>query len=61
MTPDSIGFIWTDGKRFWVLDFEQIKHPEQFVPPEAKHTKTVQLNVYLEKVLNGDCRTQTSE
>ena len=47
-----IGFVYFDGVKSYVLSSDEAKNHEQFVPPNAKHTATVALDVILERILN---------
>ena len=48
-----VGFVYFDGKTSYVLTHEQAKKHKEFVPPNAKHTSTVVLDVVLERILNN--------
>jgi hypothetical protein len=49
-----VGFVYFDGVKSYVLSAEEAKNCEQFVPPNAKHTATVALDIVLERILNKE-------
>lgn len=47
-----IGYVYSDGKKCYVLSHEQALRKDEFVPPGSQHTATVVLDVVLERILN---------
>ena len=47
-----MGYVYSDGKRCYVLSSEQVLRRDDFVPPGSQHTATVVLDVVLERILN---------
>ena len=47
-----VGFVYSDGKKCYVLTHEQALKKEEFIPPGSVHTATVALYVVLERILN---------
>lgn len=49
-----IGFVYSDGKRCYVLSRTEAAKKDEFAPPNAVHTATVALDVVLERILNKE-------